>query len=453
MGDAPILLVHESPESFRTTLSPLGRLIYERSGIRSIVIGPPGDRPEATFITADSGRFAKGDQRPDRPQVKAGRSHLFSVSRASRFVADLRYWNKEAERILDTYRPRAVFTVKRDVEDSPLLNRRAQRRGIPVIGMQWSFLPPDSYEKYRFRATYISTIQHLPLPVRELRFLRARSERWMQSLYYRLHGIRWKDSYINMADAQAIGVTNSLYADVFMRQGVPTSKIHVTGHPEDDVLFRYKVRYGDPSERAAARREFGLNETTPIFIVGREFMTAVSGLLDPETDKDVLVSVLQTLTRRRGAQVVLKLHPKDKPGEFNWVHERFPKVTVIHRCDLYKLTAVSDLLLTQGSSVTRWAVVLGVPAALIDFAGLEFPALAERMFRLQRLANVTDLESLIAKVESGQFHYDENHIRPVVETVDGKASERIIALAGMPELLNRKREPGVAVRTEVVPEI
>ncbi len=431
MDPSPILLVHESPESFRTTLAPLGRFVYERSGRRSVVIGPVGDRPDMALISAGGTTLATVDERPAPPSAAAGRSSILSISRPSAVLAELRYWKREAARVLDLYQPAAIFTVKRDLQDSPFINRMARDRGIPVVGIQWSFLPPDDYERRRYRATYMWSVRDLPWPVRELRFLRARSEKWLHRLFYRVHGINWRDSYIRMADASVQAVTNSLYAEVFSPASIPPDRVRVTGHPEDDVLLACKVRYLDPHERTRARREFGLTDGARVFILAREFMPATSGLIDPEDDKKNLKSALDLLSILPGTQTVLKLHPKDDPAEYNWVRQLFPGVMIVHRCDLYKLIAVSDCLLTQGSSVTRWAVVLGVPAALIDFAGLEFTAQAEKMFRVPRLQAVSELKKFLDEVAAGRFRYDPEYIRPVVELVDGRATERIVALSGI----------------------
>ena len=220
---------------------------------------------------------------------------------------------------------------------------------------------------------------------------------------------------------------NPMFEKMFCSQGVPAQKVVATGHPEDDLLFEYRTRYADPEERSRALEEFGLDPQKRLITYTREAVYP-DGIISRKVDQQHARNVLAVATAQADAQVVMKMHPRDTSEYYDWVGREFPRVLVIHHCDFYKLIAVSDVYLSQGSSTTRWALVFNVPVVLLGQLNFEFTDAAALQFDLPPVRTDSDLQSQLSAAMSRQNDGKRQGPEDDKYALDGGAIDRILAL-------------------------
>ena len=120
----------------------------------------------------------------------------------------------------------------------------------------------------------------------------------------------------------------------------------------------------------------------------------------------------------------MKLHPRDERDYYDWVPGEFPNVVIVHECDLVLLMTASDAFVSQGSSTTRWAKVLGMPAAVADFSNLELSAIISETTGVPL---VDDEDSLGRVLFDDKIRDEPKSDRPGDDSVT--ASDRILELA------------------------
>jgi hypothetical protein len=417
-------------DALKATLVPLARTAFKKYDVSTVFAIPHGQSLPPDALSEGDHVYGTVDERPPLPSNSAGSSMLFSPRRGIEMLSEIAYWRREAHRLLDTYSPSVIFTTNRDIEDGPFLQKLARKRGIPVIRVQWCFHAPEHVVKRQIRAVYLYSLHGAGQTTKQLRLLRRNMGGRLRALAYRLRNVAWSDSTVSAHNVSRYAVTNSIYADQFIDDGVPRTIVDVTGHPEDDLLLEYKKHFNHPEARAEARAEFEIGGDDRVVVFAREFMQSVFGLLDPETDITTTRNILRTIGEFDGAHLILKKHPKDDDSDYDWVRREFPNVRIIGNCDLYKLVAVSDCLVTQGSTVTRWATVASVPAIVVNFSRMEFSPYAARVTGAALADNPSELKKLVADAFDGVFAVKDLRAEPVTDLIDGHACDRILALAG-----------------------
>lgn len=437
------LLIGASLESMRTALLPVARAAYQRFGTRSVLVGVHLDQLSEELLECNGVRFVDLHERPEWALPAGGSRGLLNPIHAIRLVTDFWQWKRAAAGILDRYRPDAIFNARMDIADVPFLNKLAVERGIPTIRIVWTFAAPWKVRRRHLERNYQAQVAGLPGPVRKLRLARRNASLWVTKVLYRWHGIDWQDYQIVNARsvfATSYAITNRMYIEQFIADGLPEDRLVCTGHPEDDLLFDYRRRFADPQQRLAARREFQVDQRPYLVTIAREYLRAYS-YLDKSADMDVVRLVLRTVLKRDDTQVVLKLHPQERLEDYGWVAEEFPSVKLLQRCDFHKLVTISDCFLSQGSNTTRWAVVAGVPVILIDFLGLGFAEHVSRVFAVSSVRTLDELAERMNQVLSGKLVDETERIRQLAGQSDGKAVERILDLSGLETLARAESAP------------
>ena len=423
-------------EPLLTTLLPLALAARERRGIEPVVVLRTPDEAAISRLDAERMQYRLLPQELVEDGEVGSVPGPLDVGSVFGWIAKQRQHIKrglrEAQAILDTYSPSAVFQTTDSGVIESFVNRLAYQRGIPTVLIQWAHTGPKDLYGHLHRDGYSRRIGTTSSVIHRVFMTRRAMGLSVLRAMYRLDGIR-RPRFLGDGNARWFAVMNRVSIDLFRRQGVPARKLVSTGHPEDDLLYAYRDRYADAGERAATAREFELDPSKRIIVYTREAIEHYA-MISRVTDHNIIRMVLSATTEQENAQVVLKLHPRDSVDYYQWVATEFPEVMQVHHCDFYKLIAISDVYLSQASSTTRWAVQLSKPVILLGMAHLEVTGLAAQQLDLTPVTSAEALGSALQRALSNGSVPESQQVKELRSQVDGKAIDRILDLAGLPKI-------------------
>jgi hypothetical protein len=293
----------------------------------------------------------------------------------------------EAAAALDRLRPRVVFTYAEAGGWGRALMLEARRRGIPSVALQHGFI-------YRHWLNYLHEPDELAA------------------------------SSGNPSDGGFPLPTLTLVHDGFAASHLkdagrfPAGALAVTGSARLDAIVRSAERLSS-ADRQAVRASVGAGPADHLVVVAAKF-TQIGR---------VFADVLQACARFSGVRVVVKCHPGESPAPYERAVANLPFATVVSSgADLGSLLAVARLVVTVNSTSAIEALVLGVPALVVDLpnnlspfvdAGVmagaagapELPGLFEAL--------LYDESSRAALADRGRRFLDRHGM-----TADGQAAER-----------------------------
>jgi hypothetical protein len=238
--------------------------------------------------------------------------------------------------------------------------------------------------------------------------------------------------------AEAVAVVGERYRDMVAAEGVPVSKIHVTGHPRHDRTVMDGVRWRGP-ERETIRREIGAPEAARLVVLAAPPVAHIlqgtrAGHIAPETMAGYLRTVVaELLALGADVHLAVKIHPRDADLPLSWLEGHHRTFSVVRKMEAARLIAAADLLACQGSSVVFDAHLLDVPTVTFDFfrtPGYDMWAKAGGVLHVtepaafsETVRNALDEPETRQRLAAERKEFRRSHLRD-----DGKAAERI---AGM----------------------
>ena len=423
------LYVHDSPTTVPTTLVPLARAAYERQGVRGILVGPGNEDLDESLFSVNGERFL--EVHPYRryehtPGYHGGLNRIPLV----RWIREVSYWKRFARDLLTSYRPCAIFSTKRDIEDMLFLTKAATEEGIPSVQIFWSLIASEEFHRRRTRFNYDVAVADRHQFIRYMYRIRGQFKSAISNPVYRGFGVRWHNSPNIRRYSRFLALPNKSYKRLLVEDGMPADNLIPTGHPEDDIIRCYARQYSDPETRARMRREFGVPEQGTVAVYGNGLISNLRGEITEEEDRDIVRQVMSHL-QEHGAFPVLKLHPSDDVSNYGWFREEFPDAMLIRDCDLYKLIAVSDLFVSQGSATTRWAVLAGVPSILVDVAGFDFMPFVTQLYGISAVRSIDEFNAKLKLALSGGMKEEMDSAYQVATGPAGDAIEHILELGGI----------------------
>ncbi len=389
------------------------------------------------------------------PPFKWGR-HLRGGSLAF-FRESHRAWRFIRE-FMETIRPSAlVMTDDRRFVES-LLVAEARRRKIFSLVVMWAATnPPGIMTEWRERATYNRSLE---TPAGRIRAAMVRpivQGIAPQALRRGPDGRRllWQplSAILAMAGlgcyprhpwvlgggwADAVAVVGGRYRDVIAAEGVPASKIHVTGHPRHDRTVRDGLRWRW-RERDPIRREIGVPKDGRLVVLAAPPVAHIlqgtrAGHIAPETMAGYLRNVVAALlSLGADAHLAVKVHPRDADLPLSWLEGHDREFSVVRNREAARLIAAGDLLVCQGSSVVFDAHLLDVPTVTFDFfrtPGYDMWAKAGGVLHVtdpaafsETVRHAMDDPETRRRLAAEREEFRRTHLRD-----DGRATERIVGL-------------------------
>ncbi len=387
-----LLLVPNYSESLRSTLAPLAAGARARN-IKPVFVLRDGDTNSLSAANELNLDVEVVSLPP--PNETSANVHVLDFTGAFRWLFQFRKRIKEGRRVADglfeKHQPSGVICVSEAPELEALLLRKARSNNIPGLLVQWAHTPHREFIDEVHANQYSTALSQNRRRFASVYLIRRKLAGTALSLWARLNGSRIP-RFLGDGDSTRFAVINENYAAMFRHQGIRESKIIVTGHPEDDGLFSYKSWLSESSsERNQLRTELGIGKDEKLIVYAREAIHHFD-LIPVDTDQSIIRQVLKALSATSTARIVFRPHPRDPVSLYEWIRDEFPSVIVDGPTDLKSLIAASDLYLSQGSSTTRWAWLLGIPIVLIGFAQLS---------STRSMANMISVEPVL---DSGQLN-------------------------------------------------
>ncbi len=151
-----------------------------------------------------------------------------------------------------------------------------------------------------------------------------------------------------------------------LQDGVPASKLVITGQPALDTL--YQTARATPHLISRVGATYHLEPQRPRIICSVPQLAEHDWFDWPRHWEEVrfLVGALVAT----GAHVLLSLHPKSDPAQYRFLESEYGAHLL--REPLREVLPVADLFVATYSSTVRWAVLLGIPTVVVDFYDFHF---------------------------------------------------------------------------------
>ncbi|MBF0553698.1 MAG: hypothetical protein HQK96_03990 [Nitrospirae bacterium] len=151
--------------------------------------------------------------------------------------------------------------------------------------------------------------------------------------------------------------------DIMVKDGIRNEKIQVVGSEHFDRCFR---RDRD-SDKSYVYKLFPQVHGKKLVIVATESRARQMIEIDPS---------VRLLSKMEGLFTIIKLHPDDKPDEFEQILVHLghpPNIVIAKDVDVLALVHVCDLLITMASNLIIEAGIMGIPSLVYNFSGIPCP--------------------------------------------------------------------------------
>ncbi len=365
-----VLFVAREPDETLRTFLPVIDCLRERHGLASRVLfhHTPGE-----WARHELARRCVGTREvplPDRGLGWAFLAHGGGSSSAARTVDEIcRFWRARrlARNLLDCERPSAVVVIQDTLLLERFLVRQANRLGLPTIVIQWAFSFPQALYD-RLRSIQYAQSQNDPgsAPSTLRRSLRPLTRATYRAI---LAGLGLSFDLVNSyggGEARIFAVMGEAFKEQYLAQGVRNKRVVVTGHPAHDAAH---ARATSPSEgeRRATRERYGLPLDRPLVLYATQ-PVLWRRVIGPAELRANVTAIADAVARAPGMpQLVLKLHPRERPEDYAFCEQLTPPVRLISRADMADLIAASDAFISSSSSTVLLAMMLARPIVTINF--------------------------------------------------------------------------------------
>lgn len=225
-----------------------------------------------------------------------------------------------------------------------------------------------------------------------------------------------------------VAVSGSEDRERYMRMGVPAQKIVITGQPSHDSLYNLSCRV--PELVTMLVQKYSLNRDKKLVICAVPQL-AEHSLLDWDTHWQEIRFLTASLAQT-GANVLLSLHPKSEIEQYRFLEQEL-SVRILQE-SLREVLPAADLFVATFSSTVRWAVLLGIPAVVVDFYGLGYD-MYDHLAGIVKVKNKELLVQILQKVLKDQrynesLRSEQQKSAQHIARFDGKVNQRIIDLIG-----------------------
>jgi len=228
---------------------------------------------------------------------------------------------------------------------------------------------------------------------------------------------------IGGGNATRMAVEGPFSYRLFRTQGIPEEKIVVTGRPGVDQVH----------EAMASAYQYTIREELEIPESGRVLLCSLpqlgeANILSWEQHWQEIELLLATFARLKDVSVVLSLHPKCNPADYQSLAERYCAILAKQR--IYELLPVCDVFVSTLSSTVVQAIAIARPTVVVDFYGLGYHIYddAPGVIIVRELEH---LESTLARLFSDSQYYsqladDQRQQTGEWTLLDGKCTERVV---------------------------
>ena len=435
----PILLcVFEGNwENFKTILLPLSIKAKKKYNLNTVIITSNlleiiyKDIKDYKFIYVDDINFVPDEMMPyDLPKIPFSKSKNLIYRSFNRFIFEFNkvvFFKKRANKILNLYKPIAIFLHKGNFAEVPFIVQKSKKLNIPTIAFQtnngcfsniWKIME-ENYQKNHLRS--------MPFIKRSIMYIYYKLIfRKFQNFVYRLLGLYVSLEHIrNKGDVTFYAVESNRILDMYKENGYYKNNMIVTGAPEDDILFDLKKSYENRNKYFDDRKKFGIkpNEFLIVFCLsnGPAIWLGSQDVDNKENHENEISKILSVLTLNNN-KVIVKVHPKDDIKNYSFLKKIFKNIEIVQYCDSHCLIAISNLVITDGSTTSRWPRLINIPVYIWSS---DYNILSNNTSVVYDVPTINSLSELKQKIKLVKVN---NIKRSNNDLADGKAIKRILDL-------------------------
>lgn len=346
--------------------------------------------------------------------------------------------------ILDLLQPDLVILPHQAIADTwaPL----ARRRGIPTLVIPaFNISVNDTLGLYASVPHYRQErMLHNSLPNRLVGRLYPRwvadfqGERFIANPWHLVLAREWlglasRTPWAHNANADRVAAPNQVYADLYIRNGIPTEKLTLTGYGVESDL--YQNRQQAAVLRRALDQRFGFPPGDRLIccvLPSNQYSVGSVSNLEFEDYLEMLAFYLDNFKDLPGWQVVFKPHPRSTPEELALMHSH-PGAAIVEE-DTSQLLPLSDLLVSYNSNINGWALACGVPILDYDVFHLRREQVTPLYSTSPGVVTVYDKDACLielARITTDEAHYQQllaaqQAEAPCWGSLDGRTAQRFL---------------------------
>ncbi len=211
---------------------------------------------------------------------------------------------------------------------------------------------------------------------------------------------------------------------MFISQGVPATKMVVTGKPGLDQI----ATAINSSNSSSVRESLNIPAGNKILLCSVPQL-AEHKLLSWEDHWREIEFLFSTFSKLANVSVVLSLHPKSDPEKYQSLATKYGAKIATQR--IYELLPMCDVFVATFSSTVAQAIALHKPTVVVDFYGFDYP-LYNNAPGVTVIQDKTALVPLLQHLTSdGDFYASESEKQRMHgrqwALLDGKNTERFVS--------------------------
>ena len=226
--------------------------------------------------------------------------------------------------------------------------------------------------------------------------------------------------------ATRMAVESSHLRRMFVQQGVPEEKMVVTGKPSVDQMYEAM----QPARQHFIREELGIPEAGHVLLCALPAYPQSDGRDSTSWSRHLQETefLLATFAQLKNVSVVLSLHPKSSPLDYQHLANQYGAVMAKRR--IYELIPVCDVFVATVSSTVMLAIGTGKPTVVISFHG-SYDEFYDNLPGVIVLRSPDQLKSTLSRLFSDPQYYNqlaEAQRQQASEWIllDGKCTERVV---------------------------
>ncbi len=231
--------------------------------------------------------------------------------------------------------------------------------------------------------------------------------------------------------ADCIAVESNAMLDYYLKAGLPSEKLKLTGSPVYDSLAQFMQNKAQLREKLYERMDLKMGKPLIVSALPPDSLYMVGGRPECDFQKyDELVEFwLKSLGSIRGYNVVISLHPSvdfDSSKHLEKFGVRIAKENIVH------LIPLCDIFVASVSSTIRWAIACGKPVLNYDIYRYKYTDFNE-VPGVLRVEEQTDFLKTLEQLAYDKKYYSDTAYAQAACSgywgcLDGKAGNRILEL-------------------------
>jgi hypothetical protein len=346
-------------------------------------------------------------------------------------------WLRKAERLLREKNVAAIIVISdRVLGWETLFVKVGNRHKVPSFIVPFSLYSPkgdvknriikEDFERDFIARSYQRVIAKKLFP--QMLYTYQNQEIFFSPFYTALPGLLFgilpKNAWtLGGGYAARMAVENKFYHNELVKQGTNELKMVITGKPSTDLIYEV-IRKNDTGR---LRDELGIPHGKKVLLCAVPQL-AEHDLFNWERHWWEVIYLLYTFSRLRDVFVVLSLHPRSYPPEYEPISKKYGAVIAKRR--IHELLPICDVFVATFSTTVMFAIGIGKPTVVIDFYNLGYDVYDQApgvlVIRRRNLLLPT-----LQKLFYDKNYYDDLATSQKAQatdwiTIDGKCTERVV---------------------------